>query len=168
MKRLFYLSCLIAAVAPLLRVPPPLPPPETEAAAPVPFLALDGETPETPLFFRETPLITRFPGKIRVATSGGSHVLIREVAAPTRALHSSLDCFRGSGYRVGVPRVERDAMGRSWSVFTARRGGREWKVFEVFVNAAGESWTDVSSWYWSAWFHPSEGPWQAVTRVETL
>jgi len=116
-----------------------------------------------PFLQHRTPTLP--PGQ-ELAWSEHGDVLVREVSAPTRSLHSSFDCFRGCGYRMGPRRVEKDAAGRAWAVFTVWRGAQRWKVSEVFLSREGASWTDVSSWYWSAWFHRSGGPWRAITRVE--
>ncbi len=134
----------------------------------MPFLGLEGEGWEALDSPEEIPYVAGFPGKIRAGRSARGHYLIREVATPTRTLHSSHDCFRGSGYRVAPPKVEQDGTGRAWSVFTAQRGAENLRVSEIFISAGGECWTDISSWYWNALFKRSQGPWQAITRVEPV
>jgi hypothetical protein len=39
-------------------------------------------------------------------------------------------------------------------------------VIELITDPAGHSWSDPSSWYWSAAMRKSKGPWWAVTVVE--
>jgi len=167
MKRLFYCICLLAAFCSVW----PAVPSSSSPAAPVgdrPLLISDSESYRIISDLEEIPAFGGFPGKIRVARDlhGSGPLLIREVAAPTRALHSSYDCFRGSGYRVDTPKVELDRAGRRWAVFHAERGGERLKVSEIFIDSQGKAWSDISSWYWSAFFKKSHGPWQAITRVE--
>jgi hypothetical protein len=60
-----------------------------------------------------------------------------------------------------------DTTGRSWSRFEATRGTERILVRERIFTEAGASWTDVSSWYWSALWGSSPGPWFSVTVAET-
>jgi hypothetical protein len=60
--------------------------------------------------------------------------------------------------------MRRGADGRGWGCFAASRGADELRVCERIEDASGRSWSDASSWYWSAL--SGEGPWLAVTTVE--
>jgi len=52
--------------------------------------------------------------------------------------------------------------------FNAARDGRQLRVCERIVDAAGVSFTDTSAWYWNAALGRSRGPWLAVTRAAPI
>lgn len=110
----------------------------------------------------------RFPGHIARLTDGDSVLVLRTVSQPTRMLHPAADCYRGLGYTIREARLERDAEQRLWRCFTAERAGRAIRVCERITDAAGQAYTDTSSWYWAAAFGQSSGPWQAVTTARPL
>ncbi|MGJ7581899.1 exosortase Q [Variovorax sp. RHLX14] len=113
----------------------------------------------------------QFPGAIARMTDGERMFVLRRVDAPTRMLHPAADCYRALGYRIDQARLERDAQARMWRCFSTvknRTGkqGQTLRVCERIVDAAGIAFTDTSAWYWAAAGGRSQGPWQAVTRVE--
>jgi hypothetical protein len=125
-----------------------------------------------------TPLETRFagafPGTMARFTDGSREILFRRVARPTRKLHPASDCLRASGYTVQPLPAETGSPGRTWSRLAAERKGERLEVREIVVAGdgmlaavggagGGESWTDVSAWYWNALWGRSGGPWTAVT-----
>ncbi|THD01480.1 hypothetical protein B1810_20045 [Panacagrimonas perspica] len=110
----------------------------------------------------------RFPGRIGRFDNGGRTVVLREIMAPTRMLHPAVDCYRGLGYEVGAPVLERDSRRRLWRCFVAERAGQRQRVCEQVVDDAGQTFTDASAWYWNALLGRSRGPWLAVTRAEAL
>jgi hypothetical protein len=96
---LFALSGLLLATAPLWR----------SAGEPAPVSAVFPGWPTTfegralrelPLTEREERFGAGFPGRIARFTDGQRELIVRWVAAPTRQLHSTEDCFRGLGYGV--------------------------------------------------------------------
>ncbi len=119
----------------------------------------------------EQRFAAQFPGRIaRFAAADGSELLLREVQRPTRMLHPAADCWRGIGWRIEATRLEHDADDLLWRCFEATRpstdGSRRVRVCERIVDARGQAFTDTSAWFWAAALNRSQGPWQAVTKVE--
>ncbi len=127
--------------------------------------SLQDEPPLRPLALGEVEqrFAERFPGAIVRLTDGRRQWVLRQVREPTRMLHPADDCYRGLGYRIAEARLELDAQGQRWRCFQAERQGAGARVCERIVDAAGEAYTDASSWYWAALMGRSRGPWQAVT-----
>ncbi len=121
----------------------------------------------------EQRFAAHFPGQLTRLTDGVQTLVWREVHAPTRMLHPAADCYRGLGYRIENARLERDAQDRLWRCFVAERTGpsgekQRIRVCERIVDATGRSFTDTSSWFWSAQLGQSTGPWQALTIARAL
>ena len=106
-----------------------------------------------------------FPGKIGRFTDGKRELIVRWVTEGTRKLHPASDCFQGLGYSVKPLAIHRDEKGSLWSSFAATKGNDQLRVYERIHNDAGETWTDVSAWYWAALKH-GEGSWWAITIAE--
>jgi hypothetical protein len=155
----------IAAAAPML---PRAPLPEARGAA---FDAwprtFDGEPlrrisagPQDEWFARD------FPGKVARFAAGGRQVVIRWVNAPTRRLHPASHCFQGSGYQLSPLPMRQDASGALMSCFSATKDGESLRVCEQLRGPRGETWPDVSSWYWSALVAPAGSSWWSYVVVE--
>lgn len=115
----------------------------------------------------ERRFAAQFPGRIaRFALADGGELVLREVQRPTRMLHPAADCWRGIGWRIEATRLERDADALLWRCFDAVRHGHRVRVCERIVDAHGQAFTDTSAWFWAASLDRSQGPWQAITRVE--
>lgn len=149
--------------------------------APAPAQPAAAPSTEWPLEWRGQPLqplassaverrfAARFPGRIaRFALADRSELVLREVTRPTRMLHPAADCWRGIGWRVRSARLEQDDRTALWRCFEAERDGARVRVCERIVDAQGQAFTDTSAWFWSASLGRSQGPWQAITRVEGL
>lgn len=108
----------------------------------------------------EEKFASGFPGEIGVFRAGNSKVILRWVTRPTRLLHSSADCLRAEGYEIETERAGR---------FLATDAASETRYFveEKIFNKTG-SWREVSSWFWSATFHRTEGPWWAATTIKPV
>lgn len=106
-----------------------------------------------------------FPGKIGRFTDGKRELIVRWVTEATRKLHPASDCFEGLGYSVKPLAIHRDEKGSLWSSFAATKGNYRLRVYERIHNDSGETWTDVSAWYWAA-LHHREGSWWAITIAE--
>jgi len=117
-----------------------------------------------PLGERDAAFARGFPGQVGRFQNGERQVVLRHVTRATRRLHPAADCFRGSGHEVRPLPVRRGADGRDWSCFAAKRRAQSLRVCERIEDASGRSWSDASSWYWSALV--AEGPWLAITTVE--
>jgi hypothetical protein len=114
----------------------------------------------------EQRFAAQFPGAIGRFTDGERVLVLRSVQRPTRLLHPAADCFRGLGYRVAEPQLERDPQQRLWRCFAADgRDGTALRVCERIESADGSTYTDASAWFWAATLGRSAGPWTAVTVV---
>lgn len=163
---LFYIvSCVIAALIPFLSAESKH---ESAPAGAFPGwpAQFEGRTlTAMPLTELEKRFATDFPGQIGRFTDGEREIVIRWVTEATRKLHPASDCFQGLGYSVTPLAVRRDDSGSLWSSFAARKGNEQLYVYERIHNESGESWTDVSAWYWAA-FGEGSGSWWAVTVAE--
>lgn len=119
-----------------------------------------------PLTERELRFGNDFPGKIGRFSDGRREVIVRWVYEATRRLHSASDCFEGIGFSVRPLPLHVDENGSRWSSFVATRGKERLRVRERIYTDTGESWTDVSSWYWAALQDTHPGPWWAITVAE--
>ena len=170
MRRTFvYLSiCALAALMPMF---PLLSKQSNVAMARVAFrewpAQFEGQTlTPLPLTERELRFGNDFPGKIGRFTDGRREVIVRWVYEATRRLHSASDCFEGIGFSVRPLPLHVDENGSRWSSFIATRGKERLRVRERIYTDAGESWTDVSSWYWAALQETHPGAWWAITVAE--
>lgn len=121
---------------------------------------------QLPLTPREDAFVRDFPGKVGRFSDGRREIIIRWVGTPTRLLHPSADCFRGSGYSVTPLPVRRDAAGAAMSCFRANHQRDSMTVCELVRDEKGETWPDVSAWYWHALFGSSPAPWWSFVVAE--
>lgn len=121
---------------------------------------------ELALTQREVDFVRDFPGRVGRFSDGRREIIIRWVSAPTRRLHSAADCFRGSGYRVTPMPAKTDAAGAAMGCFRASHRADDLMVCEVIRDERGESWPDVSAWYWHAMFGSSLAPWWSFAVAE--
>jgi hypothetical protein len=110
-------------------------------------------------------LASRFPGQVARFSDGRRQIVLRRMASATRRLHPARDCFRATGHAI-APAPMRVTRGQAASCFSASRTGRTLLVCEQVRDARGRSWPDIPSWYWSAAFGTSDGPWTAALTVE--
>lgn len=158
---MFLVACLIAAAVPLLSAPA-APPPSTDFPGwPAHY---EGKTLRAlPLTALELRFAESFPGRVARFSDGKHEFVMRWVSSETRKLHPAADCFRGSGYAITPQPIVVDANGARWGSFLAVRGKDRISVRERIHDAAGNSWTDVSSWYWAALRNQTQRPWWVVT-----
>jgi len=117
----------------------------------------------------EQRFAARFPGAIARFSDGERVLVMRRVDQPTRMLHPAADCFRGLGWRIERTQLERDPQQRLWRCFEADGiAGKRLRVCERIEAGDGTAFVDPSSWFWAATLGRSQGPWQAVTVVESL
>jgi hypothetical protein len=152
----FLIACLIAALAPFAA---PSPAPADTASFPGWPAQFEGR-PIHPLPLTETErrFSDGFPGRVGRFTDGEREIIMRWVLQPTRKLHPAADCFKGIGYTIRPLPIEVVA-GANWSAFEAHRENSRLHIREIVIGSDHESWTDMSTWYWSA----SHGPWWAIT-----
>jgi hypothetical protein len=120
-----------------------------------------------PLTPRETAFLRDFPGRVGRFSDGEREIIIRFVGAPSRRLHAAADCFRGSGYSVTPLPARRDASGATMGCFRATLNGASMIVCEVIRDDRGDSWSDVSAWYWDGMLRASPPPWWSFVVAET-
>jgi hypothetical protein len=121
---------------------------------------------ELPLTEREKKFDDGFPGRTGRFSDGSREIVIRWVMEETRKLHPAADCFKGIGYKVRPMPVRVDNDGNHWGSFEAERDNERILVRERIYDGAGNSWADVSAWYWAAFTGKTSGPWWAVTVAE--
>jgi hypothetical protein len=167
-RTVIYISaCVLAAMAPLLSSAQSKY--DSDVLAPFPGWpgSFEGRTlTRLPLSEREERFGLDFPGRIARFTDGRREIIIRWVTQPTRKLHPASDCFEGIGYSVEPSALRVGNDGSRWGSFIAVRGDERLLVAERIYTDSGDSWADVSAWYWSAIAENSSGPWWAVTVAE--
>jgi len=119
-----------------------------------------------PLNEMEKTFASDFPGRLMRFTDGEREIIVRWVTEATRKLHPASDCFQGLGYTVKPLAAFRDRDGSLWASFAATKGDEQLLVRERIISDDGETWTDVSAWYWSALRHQGSGSWWAITVAE--
>lgn len=120
-----------------------------------------------PLSEVEQSFAANFPGHIARFTDGNTVWVIRYTVKPTRMLHSSIDCYRGLGYKVSMQRVVENAQHQRWRCFDASKG-QSLQVCERIVDKQGKQWTDVSAWYWENMLKQNDHAWWAITQVSSI
>ncbi|QRY80554.1 exosortase Q [Pseudomonas sp. PDNC002] len=110
-----------------------------------------------------------FPGQLGRFTDGQRSIVLRQVLRPTRKLHPAEDCFRAIGYRVEQTQLRKRVGAEGLQrCFVVTRDGVKLQVCDYIQDAAGQSFSDTSAWYWSALSGRSKGPWLAVTLASPL
>lgn len=166
---LFALACLWASLSPLLPVSQPAGADAQSAPFPGwPAVWADRPLRELALSARERTFASGFPGRIGRFSDGEREIILRWVTSPTRLLHPASDCFRGLGYAIEPRAMQRDPEGRPMACFMASRGNDRLSICELIVSEKAESWPDVSSWYWSAVFGNSTGPWWSIVTASAI
>ena len=164
----YIVACAIAALTPFVAARFETPSP---GAAVVAFpgwpTTFEGKTlTQLPLNDIEKFFASDFPGRIARFSDGEREIIVRWVTEATRKLHPSSDCFQGLGYTVKPLAARRDENGSLWASFAATKGDDRLLVYERINSDSGETWTDVSAWYWSALRHSGSGSWWAITVAE--
>jgi len=160
----FVIVCLIAAIAPLRTWP-------RSSAASDAFPGWPSDFEGRPLRAltlseREQLWSRDFPGRVGRFTDGHNEIVLRWLARETRQLHPAADCFRALGYAIAPQPLVVDSTGAQWGCFLARRSDEKLRVRERMADETGQSWSDVSAWFWSATLRRSRGPWWAWTVAE--
>ncbi len=119
-----------------------------------------------PLSENERLFAVDFPGQIQRFSDGKREYILRWLYSPTRKLHSASDCLRGVGYSIQPLALAIRSDAANWSHFQANRGIESLLVYERIYDENGNSWSDVSAWYWAALLGKSTGPWWSVVIAE--
>jgi exosortase/archaeosortase family protein len=121
---------------------------------------------ELDLTEREEFFLNEFPGEIKRFSDGNREIIIRHVTNATRKLHLSTDCFSAIGYSIKPLPIKIDENSQKWACFNANKGEESLNVCERIYTENGETWTDVSAWYWSAISNEDKDYW-AITVAQT-
>jgi hypothetical protein len=117
---------------------------------------------------QEQRFVKGFPGRIGRFSRNSEEVILRWVTHASRKLHPASDCYKGSGYAITPQPIQVDFAGKHWGCFHAKRDGESLEVCEQIYDKQGNSWSDVSSWFWGAMLGHTQGPWWAVTVAKDL
>lgn len=109
-----------------------------------------------------------FPGQIARFTDGSREIIFRRIVRASRKLHPAADCLKGSGFTVEPRPIRIDFKGKHWGCVEAKRLSESLHVCEQIYDMDGQSWSDTSSWFWSALLNRTQGPWSAVTIAEKI
>ncbi len=112
-----------------------------------------------PLESRTAEYAKGFPGTIELFGKNDRRLVVRVIDRATRRYHLSADCYRAIGYVTKPMPILQTVDGSMWGRVIATRGEERVEVRERVVSLDGQSWTDPSSWFWSAMLGRSEGPW---------
>ncbi len=111
----------------------------------------------------EQKFYNNFPGKIARFTDGEREIIFRYVSSATRKLHPASDCLKGSGFNVSPEPIHQDHQKQLWGCVMAEKNGQRYRVCERIYDHQGNSWYDVSSWFWSVILNNQKGPWWTIT-----
>lgn len=100
-----------------------------------------------------------FPGTIELFGNADRQLVVRVIDRATRRYHLSADCYRSIGYTTEPMPILQTMDGSMWGRVIATRGEERVEVRERVESLDGQSWTDPSSWFWSAALGKSAGPW---------
>jgi hypothetical protein len=165
---IFIIACVLAAAAPFWSREKTAVPNAPQNFRGFPNRFEGAELKQFPLSPREEVFLTDFPGKVGRFSDGRREIILRFVTEATRKLHSSQDCLAAIGYKNNALPLKIDEQGNRWGCFTATKNGESLRVCErIYSENTGESWADVSAWYWSA-VGREKGEWWAVTVAETM
>ena len=115
---------------------------------------------------RELVFAQDFPGRVGRFADGRREIIMRWVTLPTRRLHPAADCFRASGYSIAPLPRQRRGNATPIGCFRASRGDDRLKVCEMIRDEQGQTWSDVSAWYWHAILGTTRSPWWSVVTAE--
>lgn len=119
---------------------------------------------ESELTKEEQAFNAAFPGKIGRFTCGDKIVIMRWVECPTYRIHSAIDCLRSVGWTLADSKLESLPSGL-WTKITVVKGDAKLHVRERCEAPDGQTWSDVSGWFWATLAGSTKGPWWFVTVV---
>jgi hypothetical protein len=107
-----------------------------------------------------------FPGRLGFFRAGATEVVLRWVDRPTRRLHPAAHCLRGLGFVATPAAPQLGPRGHAWGHLEATRDGEAFSVRERLWDNRGNSWTDVSAWFWATLSGRTEPPWWSAVVIE--
>ena len=106
-----------------------------------------------------------FPGKIGRFTDGEFRYIIRLCNNATRRVHSASECLKAQNNDIKhLPHVKVRHL--IWSEFEAIKNNQTKTIREIILDSQGQSWPDVSSWYWQALFRRAKAPYLIISRID--
>lgn len=121
---------------------------------------------ELDLTQKEQGFVKDFPGKIGRFSDGQRELIIRWVNQPTRKLHPATDCYKGIGYYIEPRPIQVNKRDIKMGCFTATNNTDEVQVCEYIEAVDGESWSDISAWYWGTIMDDSSTGWMSYVIAE--
>lgn len=157
----FFVACAIAALLPCFSWQKSV----VEQEEHWPTIYKGQELRPRSLSSNEADFAKNFPGKIAVFQTDKQTIILRRVYQATRQLHPAADCYRASGFKItNLPR-QKDHEGISWNVLLAQKSTKQLQISERIYDDHGQNYTDVSQWYWAAFWGQTRGPWWSITTV---
>ena len=164
----FWMLIGIASISPLLKTSNPYHSSKVTPNNPLPPKLQDLDMFEVELSQDLQRFSRSFPGSIQVFDSEVGLIILRTVHRPTRSLHPAKDCLKSIGFHVKSMPLWEDSQKKRWSSLQASSHDQRIRVRERIYDSAGNSWTDVSSWFWHAILGYSDGSWTMITIIEPL
>lgn|GEM_PF-680099 len=123
-----------------------------------------------PLSAVDARFASGFPGEIAMftTTTEPQIIIYRRINQATRQLHPAADCYLASGYEIKFLPQHRDRAGHQWNSILATSKSARLQIQERITDISGQTWTDVSAWYWSAVLGKSTRPWLSETVIEKV
>lgn len=116
---------------------------------------------------KERAFVRGFPGEVGRFSDGRREIIIRWVESPTRWLHPAAHCFEGVGYSLAPLPVQYNDDGIAMGCSLASRKSESLQVCEYIVAVTdGDTWTDVSSWYWQTVLRGAGSGWWSFVVAE--
>ena len=161
----FLILCLLAALAPIFGMSSradPEPP-----AFPGWPEAFEGEVLQRlPEVEGDEVFTSRLEGRMARFRAGDLELVLRWTWRVGTGLHTGRYCYRGLGYSISPEPARLDANGQLWSCFRAERGDERFMVRERVHDEIGQSWPEVSAWFWEASRGRTDGPWWSALVVQ--
>lgn len=119
-----------------------------------------------PLSENEKVWFKSFPGKIARFRTDNQNLIIRWVTTPTRKLHPVQDCLKATGYRIQPAPLRYDRHKKLWGCVYAEKDGKVFTACEQLQDAEGNSYSDISTWFWQSILGYSNGPWWSTAYIK--
>ncbi|QDV07472.1 hypothetical protein Poly30_29980 [Planctomycetes bacterium Poly30] len=161
----FLILCAFAALAPIPRMASRAEPEPPEF--PGWPAAFEGEVLERlPAIEGDETFADRLEGRMARFRAGDSEIVLRWTWRLGMGLHTGRYCYRALGYSISPEHAQLDARGQLWSCFRAERDEERLVVRERVHDEIGQSWPEVSAWFWDACRGRTDGPWWSALVVK--
>lgn len=109
-----------------------------------------------------------FPGSVETYQHEKGILIFREVNGPTRKLHNTSVCLSSSGFKVSDYQETVDGSNRTWETYRARNAKNNLMVKTLIIDDAGNTWSNVESWFWDAFFTFSNQRYLAISDIREI